>query len=424
MTAENTQPHIVIVGGGFGGLRAARALAKAPVRVTLIDRNNFHLFQPLLYQVATAGLAPEEIAYPLRGIIRRQKNLEFRMTEVQRVDADHKTLHTDSGEISYDYLIMAAGGTTNYFGMQSVEEHSFGLKEIHEATAIRNHILRQFELAGQESDLQRRRALLTFVVVGGGPTGVECAGAISELIRLVLTRDYPRLNLKDVQVILIEAADRLLANLTADLSAETAAVLTRKHVDVRFGCTVAGYDGHVLQLKDGTPLPTHTVIWAAGVRAAPVMDTLGAAQASLRRVRVTPTLHLPERPEVFVIGDAAYLEGPDGKAYPMVAPAAMQQADFAVRNILHQLHGETEENFQYKDLGSMATIGRNHAVAMVNGIKFRGIFAWFVWLLVHLMQLVGFRNRLAVLFDWTWSYFSYDRSVRLIWPEEGDCPCE
>ena len=407
-------PHVVIIGAGFGGLRAARALAKAPVQVTLVDRNNYHLFQPLLYQVATAGLSPDEIAHPVRSILRHQKNFEFRLAEVSRIDLAQRCLETGTGSIAYDYLILAAGGETNTFGIQSVAQNSFGLKKVEDATRVRNHILSMFELAAQEPDPDRRRALLTFVVVGGGPTGVECSGAISELIRLVLTKDYPALNIKDVRVVLLEATQRLLAGLPEALSEATAETLWRKHVEVRFSSTVTDFDGKQIALKGGEILPSYTLIWAAGVRAVDLTHTLGVPQGSLGRIKVTPTLQLADHPEVFVIGDAAYLEDKNGKPLPMVAPVAMQQAATAAGNIRSLLAGKPLRPFVYKDPGTLATIGRNAAVAHLGRWNFTGFLAWWVWLVVHLVQLIGFRNRLIVLINWAWDYIFYDRAIRLI----------
>jgi len=411
---ENALPHVVILGAGFGGLRAARLLARQPVRVTLVDRNNYHLFQPLLYQVATAGISPDEIAYPVRAILRRQKNLEFRMTEARRVNLVEKNLETSTGTIAYDALILAAGGQTNFYGLESIARHGFGLKTLGDATAIRNHVLSCFERATQEADATIRRALLTFVVVGGGPTGVECAGAISELIRLVLSKDYPTFNIKEARILLLEAADRLVTHLPARLGEETARSLWQKQVEVRFGAAVEDFDGQQIRLKGGEIIPTHTVIWGAGVRAADIMDTLGTTQGAQRRVAVQPTLQLEQHPEVFVIGDAALLAGEDGRPLPMVAPVAMQQADTAAANLMQLLKGGELQPFRYQDPGAMATIGRNQAVARLGRLEFHGFIAWLIWLVVHLMQLVGFRNRLVVLINWTWDYLFYDRSVRLI----------
>jgi NADH dehydrogenase len=421
MNAQNKLPRVVIIGAGFGGLKAARALADAPVQVTLIDRNNYHLFQPLLYQVASAGVAPSEIAYPVRAVFRGQANLDFQMAEVRRIDLANHRLFTDRGELEYDYLILAAGGQTNFFGMQSLEHNAFDLKELGNAVAIRNHVLRQFELAALEPDAETRRALLTFVVAGGGPTGVEMAGALSELIRLVLAKDFPRLPVQDARVLLLEAADRLLPAMPADLSAETARALDKKQVEVRFGAAVSGYDGSAVALRGGGNILARTLIWAAGVRAAALVESLGVPLARQGRVPVTPGLQLADHPEVFVIGDAAYLEDANGQALPMLAPVAMQQAACAAANIRALIRGETPQPFSYRDPGSMATIGRNRAVAQIGPLKLRGFLAWAAWLFVHLVQIIGFRNRLVVLVNWAWDYIFYDRAVRLIgeWEDPG-----
>src|SRR3989441_1417237 len=302
------RPAVLMVGAGFGGLRAARALRKAPVDVVLLDRHNYHLFQPLLYQVATAGLEPEQIAKPVRAILRRQPNFEFRMVEVTGVDFAARRVATDHGPVPYDFLILALGGETNYFGLDGIVRHGFGLKGVVDAVAIRNHVLRCFELAMLEPDAERRRALLTFVVVGGGPTGVEMAGALSELIRLVLVKDYPRLNIKDVRVLLLEATDRLLASLPERLREAAAETLWRKHVEVRFGAAVQDSDGARVTLKGGEVIPARTLIWAAGAQAVALTTQLGLATARQGRVAVTPMLEAPGHAEVFVIGDAAYLE--------------------------------------------------------------------------------------------------------------------
>jgi len=409
-------PHIVIVGAGFGGLRAARALAHAPVRVTLIDKNNYHLFQPLLYQVATAGISPAEIAHPVRAILRGQKNLEFVLAEVKNVDLPGKVLRTSVGDVAFDALILAVGGVTQYFGIASLEENAYGLKNIDDATSVRNHLLTMFELANQETDPAVRQSMLTFVVVGGGPTGVEMAGAISELTRVVLAKDYPHLNSSDIQVILLEAFDKLLPAFPPELSENTVKVLRKKHVDVRFGGAVADYSGTSVTLKDGSIIPTQTVIWAAGVKAAPVLGSLGVARGSLDRVPVDSTLQVKDYPFAFVIGDAALFTGPDGRPLPMVAPVAMQQAEVSAKNALAVLSGQPLKEFIYKDPGSMATIGRRQAVVRLGKMKFRGVIAWFLWLFVHLMQLVGFRNRVIVLVNWAWDYLFYDRAVRMIGP--------
>ena len=416
---SDSLPLVLIVGAGFGGLRAARALRKAPLRVALVDRRNYHLFQPLLYQVATAGLAPEEIAHPVRGILRSQRNFTFHLAEVTGVELDARRLHTQNGPLAYDYLILAMGSETNYFGLDSLAQHGFALKDLDEAAAIRNHVLRMFELAEHEPNPDARRALLTFVVVGGGPTGVESAGALSELIRLVLVKDHPRLDLNDVRILLLEATNLLLNGFPDRLQQHAAETLWQKHVEVRFGAAVADFDGLRVTLKSGELIPAHTLVWAAGVRAARLADALGVTQARQGRVVVQPTLQIPGHPTAFVIGDAAYLEA-DGQPLPMMAPVAMQQAELAAANILRHLQGKPLAGFVYQDPGSLATIGRNAAIARLGRFQFHGFLAWLMWLVVHLIQLIGFRNRLLVLINWAWDYFFYDRAVRLIVPDR--CP--
>ncbi|PYO71831.1 MAG: FAD-dependent oxidoreductase [Gemmatimonadetes bacterium] len=406
-------PTVVVVGAGFGGLRVAKALRRAPVQVVLLDRNNYHLFQPLLYQVATAGLEPEEIAKPARAIMRGQKNFDFRMVDVTRVDFAAKRLETSAGPVAYDFLVLAPGGETNFFGLEAMQRHGLGLKDIPDAITIRNRVLTCFENAMLEPDAERRRALLTFIVVGGGPTGVEMAGALSELIRLVLVKDYPRLNIKDVRILLLEATDTLLAAMPERLREAAGKTLWRKYVEVRFGASVADYDGKQIRLKSGEIIPAATVIWAAGVRAAPLINTLGLSAARQGRIPVEPTLQLTGHPEVFIIGDAAYREQ-DGEPLPMVAPVAIQMGQAVARNIARQVQGKALEPFRYRDQGTLATIGRNAAVANVYGIQARGFVAWVMWLGIHIIQLIGFRNKLLVLINWAWDYFFYERAARLI----------
>ena len=406
-------PTVVVVGAGFGGLRVARALRRAPVQVVLLDRNNYHLFQPLLYQVATAGLEPEQIAKPVRAILRGQKNFDFRMVEVSGVDFAQRRLETSAGPIPYDYLVLAPGGETNFFGLETMERHGLGLKDIPDAVAIRNHVLTCFEQAMLEADPERRRARLTFIVVGGGPTGVEMAGALSELIRLVLVKDYPRLNIKDVRILLLEATDRLLVAMPERLREAAGRTLWRKQIEVRFGATVADFDGERIRLKSGEIIPAHTVIWAAGVRAAPLSAKLGLPAGRQGRVPVEPTLQAQGHPEVYIIGDAAYREQ-NGAPLPMVAPVAIQMAETVARNIISTLRGKPLQNFRYRDQGTLATIGRNAAVAHVFGLQLSGFPAWIMWLVVHIIQLIGFRNKLFVLLNWAWDYFFYERAARLI----------
>lgn len=403
----------MIVGAGFGGLRLARALRRAPVRVVMLDRHNYHLFQPLLYQVATAGLEPEQIARPVRAILGRQANFDFRMVEVTGLDVAERRVQTHAGPVAYDYLVLAIGGATNFYGRRGVRRHGFELKDIPDALALRNHVLRCFEEAILETDPDRRRALLTFAVVGGGPTGVETAGALSELIRLVLARDYPRLNLNDTRVLLLEAADRLLASMSPPLSTAAATTLWRKHVEVRFGASVDDYDGVQLRLQSGEIIPAGTLVWAAGVKAAPLAEQIGLDTGPQGRLRVTPTLQVQGHSEIFVIGDAAHVDAP-GAPLPMVAPVAMQMADTAATNIRRLMAGAALETFRFRNPGTLATIGRNAAVAQIGPFAFKGFVAWLVWLAIHLVRIIGFRNKLAVLLNWAWDYFFYDRGARLI----------
>jgi NADH dehydrogenase len=406
-------PTVVIIGAGFGGLRAARALARTRTRVILLDRRNHHLFQPLLYQVATAGLEPDQIAKPVRAILRGQRNLEFRMLEAQSVDLNSRLVHTSRGAIAYDYLIVAPGGETDFFALERLSRHAFGLKDVNDAVAIRNHVLACFERAVLEEDPARRRELLTILVVGGGPTGVEMAGALAELIRLVLSRDYPPLDLSEVHVVLLEALTRILPGMPEPLSHEAVRQLTAKGVEVRLGVKVEDYDGRVARIARAEAIPAATMIWAAGARAARLAGLIGADLGRQGRVRVEATLQLPNHPEVYVIGDASYLEA-DGRPLPMMAPVAIQMAETAASNIRRQVDGRAPEPFRFRDPGSLATIGRNAAVAHIRGIGFRGFPAWVVWLVVHLVQLIGFRSRLIVLINWAWDYLFYDRGARLI----------
>lgn len=417
---ENSKrPVIVIVGAGFGGLNAAKTLRKVQADVIMIDRNNYHLFQPLLYQVATAGLSPSDIAYPVRAIFRRQSNFSFRLAEVQSIDLSARCLITSTGSIEYDYLILAFGGQNNYFGLDSVAKNSFSIKDLADADALRNHILEMLELSTQVQDEDICRALRTFVVVGGGPTGVESAGAISEMIRLALSKDFQRVKLDNVQVLILEASDHLLPGFPDELGRSALETLKKKHVDVRLKAAVVDYDGIKVSLLNKDTIQARTLIWAAGVKAGSLAESLGAPLAKQSRIRVEPTLQLAGHPEVYVIGDAAYLEEA-GQPLPMMAPVAIQQAKTAALNLIGSMQGKPPVRFEYKDPGSLATIGRNAAVARIGRLKFHGFLAWLVWLGVHLVWLIGFRNRLLVLINWAWDYFLYERAVRLILPSPDD----
>lgn len=413
MMENKIRPHVVVIGAGFGGIRVALSLAKLDVQITLVDKYNYHLFQPLLYQVATAELSVDDIAYPIRAIFKDTKNVCFRLAEVTSVDVENKSVIMNTGAINYDYLVVAAGGATNYFGMKSLEKHSFGMKTLDESVIIRNHILSRFELAAHEADADKRRALLTFVVVGGGPTGVESAGALSELIFDVLTQEYHKLSFKEVRVMLVEASDKLLAVMPEELREKTVETLVNRRVEVRLCVQVTDYDGEKLTLKGGEVIPTNTVIWGAGVKAAELIDHLGVEQASMRRAVVNEYLQVPNRPEVFVIGDAAHFMQ-DGRPLPMVAPVAMQQADIASKNIGSLMNGKELKKFVYKDVGAMATIGRNAAVVQMGKFKTHGFLAWLMWCFVHILRLINFRNRALVFTKWTWDYLLNERVSRLI----------
>ena len=409
---------VVIVGMGFGGIRTARVLAGSGYDVVLVDRNNYHLFQPLLYQVATAGLEQESIAYPLRAMIRGWAGMRFHLAEVTGVDFDTRQVLTDSGSIPYDYLVLGAGSITNYFGLSSIEQHAFDLKELADGERLRNHILTSFERAVHEADPARKRALMTFVIVGGGPTGVEFAGALIELVHYVLAKDYPELGTHAARVVLVEAGDKLLASLPDRLSRYTLKKLRGMSVEVLLNASVVDAEPERVILHDGAVIPARTLFWSAGVKAAPIAATLGVTPRTAGRIPVAPDLTLPGHPEVYVIGDMAYLEQDDA-ALPMTAPVAMQMGIYAGRSILAKGKGSPLPPFKYRDKGNMATIGRNAAVASAFGVNFRGYPAWLVWLLLHLYYLIGFRNRIVVMLNWVWYYWFHERQVRLITRRES-----
>lgn len=408
-------PRVVVVGAGFAGLWAARALAGGPVDLLLIDRRNYHTFLPLLYQVAASEVEPEAIAYPVRSILRSIRNSRFMLADVERLDLDGRVLVTSAGPVAYDVLILAQGSVSHYFNLPGAADHTFPLKTLEEGVALRNHVLSRFERASHMTDQAARRRALAFAIIGGGPTGVEFAGALAELVWGPLVRDFPALDPADVSVILIEAMDGLLPGLPLRLSRYAARRLRRMGVDVRLGAAVTQVAENAVALRDGAVIPTETVVWTAGVRGVPAVEAWGLPVARAGRVAVLPTLQLPEHPEVYVAGDLAYGEA-DGRPLPQIAPVATQQGEAAARNVLRQIRGKEPVPFRYRDRGTMVTIGRNAAVAQVWGLPFTGFPAWVVWLSVHLVNLIGFRNRLLVLAGWAWDYFFYERAVRLIFP--------
>jgi NADH:ubiquinone reductase (H+-translocating) len=417
MAAE--QPHVVIVGGGFGGLDAARALASSAVRVTLIDRRNHHLFQPLLYQVASASLSPADIAAPIRHILRSQRNAEVILAEVGAVHPDRGVLQLTGGRlVSYDYLLLATGAVDQYFGKDQWAKLAPGLKTIDDATTIRRRFLLAFEAAEQERDPALREALLTFVVVGAGPTGVEMAGAFAEIARHTLARDFRRIDPRSARVVLVEGGERVLSTYHPELSLRAQRQLERLGVEVRLGTLVTSIEPDAVVIGEDR-LPARTVVWAAGVSASPLGATLGVPLDRMGRVIVEPDLSVPGHENVFVIGDLAAFTHQGGTPLPGVAPVAMQEAATAAANIVRSIRGEPRVAFRYRDRGSMATIGRAAAVVQVGRLRLHGVIAWFAWLFIHIFALIGFRNRLAVIMEWGWSYLTWQRGARLITGEVG-----
>jgi NADH:quinone reductase (non-electrogenic) len=408
-------PKVVILGAGFGGLWSARLLARYKANIVVLDRNNFHTFLPLLYQVAAAELEPEEIVYPLRSILRRYPNVLFLMNQVTRIDTDAKVVETTEHTFPYDFLILAMGSASHFFGIPGAEQHAFQLKTLEQAIKMRNHILYRFERALCESEAEIRRRMLTFAIVGGGPTGVEFAGALAELIRGPLIKDYPNLDFNEVRVMLLEATDHLLTGFPERLQNYAVSRLRSMGIEVQLGAVVSEISPQSLRLKDGSLIPLETVVWTAGVRGLPLEHTGELPLARNGRIKVLSTLQVPEHPEIYVAGDLAHIEE-DSNPLPMVAPVAIQQGEMAARNISRQLEGKQPLPFHYKDPGTMVTIGRNAAVALVKGRAFTGFPAWLLWLGVHLYNLIGFRNRLLVMINWAWDYLFYDRAVRLITP--------
>ena len=407
--------RVVVVGAGFGGLWAALELAKSPVDVLLVDRNNYHTFLALLYQVAAAELGGEQIAYPVRGILRGLDNVRFALAEVEGLDIENRVVITDGPALPYDHLIISTGTIPHYFGIPGAQENSFALKTLEQAIILRNHVLSSFERAIYSPSAELRKQLMTVVIVGGGATGVEFAGALSELVRGPLKKDYRSLDLQEVRILLLEARNHLLPGMPEKLQAYAADRLRRMGVEVHFDSPVSQVGPESVMLKDGTVIPTETTVWTAGVSGDEQIARWGLPTVRGSRVPVLSTLQVPEHADLYVIGDLAYFEQ-DGEVLPMVAPVAIQQGVAAARNIVRRLSGEEQKPFRYRDPGMMATIGRNAAAVKLGRWTSTGFLAWILWVGVHLLRLVGFRNRVLVLVNWAWDYFLFERAVRVILP--------
>lgn len=409
-------PRVVIIGGGFGGLELAKRLRGQPYQVVLIDRHNYHTFQPLLYQVATAGLEPDSIAYPLRKVFKKQTNILFRMAEVSHIDPKAKLVHTSIGDLHYDYLVLATGSTTNFFGNEQLEFHSMAMKTVPESLDLRSLMLQNFEQALLTQDLNEREGLMNFVIAGGGPTGVELAGALAELKNHVLPNDYPDLDIRRMNIHLIEAAPRVLAAMSEEASAKAFKFLKQLGVQVWLDTRVSSYDGqHITTADPKVNFHTRSLIWAAGVKAEAMPGIPAETLVRGNRIKVDEFNKVAGLESVFALGDLAYMETkawPQG--HPMMAQPAIQQGQRLARNLVAEHKGKSWKAFQYNDKGSMATVGRNLAVVDLPNFKFQGFFAWFVWMFIHLVSLVGFRNKVIVLMNWAWSYLNFDRGIRLI----------
>ena len=410
------RPRVVIVGAGFGGLWAARALSGTGADVVLVDRNNYHTFFPLLYQVAAAELVPTDIAYPVRSIFRGAGNVEVRMADVVGLDPSARRVDTTEGPLAYDHLILAMGSVPHYFGVEGAAEHAFPLRWMDDAIPLRHHILTRFEKASACADPHERRRLLTVAVVGGGPTGVEFSGALAELLYGPLLRDYPHLDPQEFQVVLLEATPRLLVGMPEHLGVYAADRLRRRRVKVRLGVPVERVGAGAVHLAGGETVSTETVVWTAGVQGDPVVKEWGLPVGRGGRVLVDDFLRVEGHPEIRVVGDLAYREDSQGRPLPQVAQVAIQQGRWVGRALRDGMQGKDVRPFRYVDPGMLAVIGRTAAVAHVFGFAFKGIQAWLLWLGLHIAWLIGFRNRVLVLVNWAWNYFTFRRAVRLILP--------
>jgi NADH dehydrogenase len=413
--AGESRPRVVIVGAGFGGLWAAKVFAGMPVDVWVVDKNNYHSFLPLLYQVAAAELEPEDIIYPVRSILHKHPNLHFLMGEVTEIDADHHLVRMRDQNHPYDYLILSVGSKAHFYGVTGAAEHAFPLKTLEDAVLLRNHILCRFEGATVESNPKIRQQMLTFTIVGGGPTGVEFTGALAELVRKPLARDYPNLDISQVHILLLEATNRLLTGLPERLHTYALKRFRRMGIDVQLNATVSQITSQSVILKDGRVFPTETVAWTAGVGGVSLPQNWDFPTRPNGQVDVLPTLQVPNHPNIYIIGDLAHVEQ-DGHPLLLIATVATQEGEWAARNVLRQITGTEPQPFRYRDPGMMVTTGRNAAVVQLRGLAFTGFPAWVIWVGVHLYRLIGFRNRLLVFINWAWDYIFFDRVVRLILP--------
>ena len=412
---EDKRPKVVIIGGGFGGLWAARTLANKPVDVVVIDRNNYHTFLALLYQVAAAELTAEDIAYPVRSVFSKIPNIDFVLAHARRIDLPNRQIETDGETISYDYLILANGSVTSTFGVPGVEEHAYFLKTLEEAVTLKNHIICCFEAAAREPEAERRKSLLTFVIAGGGATGVEYAGALTELIHGPLIKDYTGIDFSEARIILLEAADQLVSSISSNIRDYTARQLRGMGVDVRLKAEVAEVSPEKVVLKGANNIDTSTVVWTAGVKGEGLAVASNIPVTRDGRVAVNEKLQIQDQLNIYVIGDLASInEGQ--RILPMVAQVAIQSGVTSAQNILRQIAGLAPQPFIYKDRGSMITIGRKAAGVAIGSRTFTGFFAWVMWLVIHLFNLIGFRNRVMVLINWAWDYLLYERAVRYVFP--------
>ncbi len=413
---KTEQKRIVIIGCGFAGIKLARSIKDKNLQVVLVDKLNYHQFQPLFYQVAASGIEPSAISFPVRKIFQKRENFFFRVAEVQSIDPQSKRLETSVGPIGYDYLVIAAGATTSYFGLENVEKHSFPMKTTTDSIVLRNHILQSLEDSLGMTDIAKRQALLNMVVIGGGPTGVEVSGAIGEMKNFVVPREYKEMNASEVRVTLIEAGPRILGPMSPKASMKATKYLNELGVIVGVNKQVVDYDGTTLKFADGTSIETNTVVWAAGVIGNSMPGIPAAKIGRGRRIQVNRYNQVEGLDGVYALGDIAMVTGDEKypQGHPQVAPVAVQQASHLAQNILRAENGKPMKEFEYNNQGSMATVGRNRAVVDFGGFKYYGFWAWITWLFVHLMSIVGTKNRLIIFINWMWSYFTYDQSLRLI----------